>query len=149
LPAVQSACNCPLGPTPDQGVTSTPDHKDAPLSEFGADPSVPGCLIAFTGFYFHLPDVPAQVWAWGLHLRLLSRLSREHQFWESLVTRRQAASDFGSSFDLLNGFLEMATEVSNNPIQLEVVDHALDEVDWRISAPSGARKHPRYVSHAG
>jgi len=41
----------------------------------------------------------------------------------SPVKRRQAASGFGSSVDLLDGFLEMASKVSDDPVQLDVVDH--------------------------
>jgi len=52
-----------------------------------------------------------------------SRLGGVHQLVASPVTRGQAASDFGPSFDLLNGYPEMASKVSDNPIQLDVVDH--------------------------
>ena len=33
------------------------------------------------------------------------------------------ASGFGSRFDLFDGFLEMASKFSHNPVQLDVVDH--------------------------
>jgi hypothetical protein len=72
-PAVQSASNfAPWGHSRSGGHFHAGSQGCAAFrirAGVGADPSVPGCLIAFTGFYFHLPDVPAQVWAWGSHLR--------------------------------------------------------------------------------
>jgi len=46
-----------------------------------------------------------------------------HQLGVGPVTRRQAVPGFGSSFDLLNGFLEMTPKVSDDPVQLDVADH--------------------------